>query len=178
MSIVLTHGSYEIDDNPLRVDLEAAWKFLSSEAYWARWRSRENVRHQVEGAWRVVACYEPGGHMVGFARALSDGIALAYLADVYVLADHRGRGLGEALVREMIEHGPGQDFRWMLHTDDAHHLYRKFAFAEPDTTFMQRERRRQVSRGPTQSDWLAARIQVNHSARRSASGHPSADSWV
>jgi GNAT superfamily N-acetyltransferase len=135
---VLRQGSYEIDDNPARVDLDAAWRFLSSEAYWARWRSRADVRRQVEGAWRVVGCYDLEGRMVGFARALSDGVALAYLADVYVVTEHRHRGLGQALLREMIDNGPGRDFRWMLHTDDAHGFYRKFGFAAPDSAFMER----------------------------------------
>lgn len=139
---MLVQEPYEIDDDPARVDLAAVWQFLSSEAYWARWRSPADVRRQVEGAWRVVACYDHQGQMVGFARALSDGVALAYLADVYVLAAHRGRGLGAALICEMIENGPGRGFRWMLHTAGAHGLYRKFDFTPPDATFMERKRRR------------------------------------
>jgi ribosomal protein S18 acetylase RimI-like enzyme len=106
MAIVITHDRYEIDDNPARIDLAAVWQFLSGEAYWATWRTKADVRAQVEGAWRVVGCYDHH-RMVGFARALSDGVALAYLADVYVLAEHRGRGIGEALVREMIENAAG-----------------------------------------------------------------------
>ncbi|MCU1492481.1 MAG: family N-acetyltransferase [Acidimicrobiaceae bacterium] len=78
--------------------------------------------------------------MVGFARALSDGVAIAYLADVYVEADTRGRGLGAALVRAMIDDGPGASFRWMLHTKDAHGLYRKFGFVEPTGRFLERPR--------------------------------------
>ena len=66
--------------------------------------------------------------MVGFARAISDG-GSAYLADVYVLPAHRGRGLGKAIVAMMIEEGPGAGFRWMLHTSDAYGLYRQFGFA-------------------------------------------------
>lgn len=135
---MLKQGPYEIDDNPARVDADAVWQFLSTGAYWSRWRAKEDLRRQIEGAWRVVGCYDHHCGMVGFARALSDGVALAYLADVYVLADHRGRGLGEALVREMIENGPGRHFRWMLHTADAHRLYRKFDFTTPDTTYMER----------------------------------------
>lgn len=134
---VLVHGRYEIDDNPARIDLAAVWRFLSAEAYWARWRSRADVHAQVEGAWRVVGCYDRH-EMVGFARALSDGVALAYLADVYVLAEHRGTGLGVALIQEMIDNGPGRDFRWMLHTADTHDLYRRFGFTEPDSTLMER----------------------------------------
>src|SRR5699024_10353380 len=95
---VLVHGRYEIDDTPARIDRAAVGRFLSAGAYWGRWRSRAVVHAQVEGAWRVVGCYDRH-EMVGFARALSDGVALAYLADVYVLAEHRGTGLGVALIQ-------------------------------------------------------------------------------
>jgi GNAT superfamily N-acetyltransferase len=135
---VLRQGDYELDADPDRVDLDALWRFLSTEAYWARWRSRADVEEQLRTAWRVVGCYAPDGAMVGFARAVSDGLALAYLADVYVLAEHRGRGLATALVREMIDNGPGRDFLWMLHTRDAHGLYRKFGFAVPDQRYLER----------------------------------------
>jgi GNAT superfamily N-acetyltransferase len=76
--------------------------------------------------------------MVGFARAVSDGMSLAYLADVFVLPEHRGRGLGTGLVAAMIEDGPGAGFRWMLHTADAHALYARFGFANPDHTYLER----------------------------------------
>jgi GNAT superfamily N-acetyltransferase len=129
---------YEVSDDASRVDVGAAWAYLSTEAYWARWRTREDFERQVAGAWRVVGCYAEDGAMVGFARAFSDGVALAYLADVYVLPAHRGAGLGRGIVRVMVEDGPGRDFRWLLHTADAHGLYASFGFAPPDETLMER----------------------------------------
>jgi GNAT superfamily N-acetyltransferase len=135
---VLAAEGYVLDDDAARIDIDAVRSFLSGEAYWSRWRSGEDVRRQVSGAWRVVGCYAPDGSMVGFARAVSDGVALAYLADVYVVDAHRGRGLGTALVSAMIDGGPGRDFRWMLHTRDAHELFRKFGFADPDATYLER----------------------------------------
>jgi GNAT superfamily N-acetyltransferase len=57
---------------------------------------------------------------------------------VYVLAEHRGRGLGVELVGEMIEHGPYADRPWLLHTDDAHELYRKLGFDTPGPKLMER----------------------------------------
>ena len=131
---------YEMDDARDRVDLEVVWGYLSTEAYWGRWRSREIVEQQVRTAWRVVGAYEHGsGAMVGFARAFSDGFAFAYLADVFVLPAHRGRGLGVRLVREMIDEGPGARFLWMLHTRDARGLYEKFGFAtRQDTRYLER----------------------------------------
>ncbi|WP_291419390.1 GNAT family N-acetyltransferase [Actinophytocola sp.] len=112
---------------------------MSTQAYWGRWRDRAQVERQLAGSWKVVGAYEKGtGAMAGFARAVSDGIALAYLADVFVLDGARGHGLGKALVKAMIDDGPGAEFRWMLHTADAHELYRRFGFTEPDVTYMER----------------------------------------
>jgi GNAT superfamily N-acetyltransferase len=135
--VITKHGEYELTDDPDRVDFDAAWAFLSEHAYWGRWRTRDDFAQQVRGSWRVVGAYRDG-EMVGFARALSDGLALAYLADVYVHPDHRGHGLGVEIVRMMVDEGPGAEFRWLLHTADAHDLYARFGFAEPPATVMER----------------------------------------
>ncbi|MDI2130847.1 GNAT family N-acetyltransferase [Yinghuangia seranimata] len=140
---------YEVDDDPARVDRDAVWAFLSSDAYWGRWRERTDLEHQLDASWRVVGAYRRAdGAMVGFARAVSDGRSFAYLADVYVLPETRGSGLGKELVRVIVEEGPGRDFRWMLHTSDAHGLYAKFGFAAPDTSYMERPGGR-AARGPS-----------------------------
>ncbi len=126
-------GGYVIDDDPARIDAAAAVAFLTTEAYWASWRGEADIRRQISEAWRVVGAYDQAGGtgaMVGFARAFSDG-GSAYLADVYVLPGHRGTGLGKAIVRAMIDDGPGSAQRWMLHTSDAHGLYRTFGFTHP-----------------------------------------------
>ena len=117
-------GRFELDDDPGRVDRDTLWAFLSTEAYWGRWRTRSVVEQQLESAWRVVGVYQGGsGTMIGFARAVSDGAGFAYLADVYIDKEFRGQGLGVELVATMIDRGPGASFRWTLHTSDAHGLY-------------------------------------------------------
>ena len=68
----------------------------------------------------------------------TDGLVAAYLADVYVLSEYRGRGLGEELVREMIDNGPYARVKWLLHTTDAHELYRKFGFDVPSEKVLER----------------------------------------
>jgi len=120
---------YELDDDPSRLDLDAIWAFLSTEAYWGTDRSRETVEGQVRAAARTVGLYHEG-RQVGFARIVSDG-RIAYLADVYVLQDHRGHGLGVELVRACVDEGPQRDLRWLLHTKDAHGLYERFGFGAP-----------------------------------------------
>ena len=140
--MIFNCGGYELDDDAGRVDADAVWAFLSTDAYWGRFRTREDFDAQLASAWRVVGAYDPAaGRQVGFARAVSDGVAFAYLADVFVLPEARGTGLGKELVATMIDHGPGAGFRWTLHTADAHGLYSKFGFAEPDSTYMERPRR-------------------------------------
>ena len=133
----VTAGDYEIDDDPGRIDLDAAVAFLTTQAYWGRWRGAADIKEQISQAWRVVGLYDGDGAMVGFARAFGDG-GSAYLADVYVLPGHRGTGLGKAIVKMMIEDGPGRGLRWMLHTSDAHGLYRGFGFTAPDRRYLER----------------------------------------
>jgi ribosomal protein S18 acetylase RimI-like enzyme len=93
----------------------------------------------VREAERVVGLYD-GERQIGFARAFTDGVSVAYLADVYVLPDYRGRQLGIELVREIVDNGPYADLSWVLHTRDAHELYRKFRFGEPSERLMERYR--------------------------------------
>ena len=137
--VIFNIDGYELDDDPGRIDRDAVWEFLSTEAYWGTTRGRADFEAQLASAWRVVGAYETAtGHQVGFARAISDGVATAYLSDVFILPAARGGGLGRELVATMIDRGPGSGFRWSLHTRDAHELYRKFGFAEPDSRYMER----------------------------------------
>jgi GNAT superfamily N-acetyltransferase len=140
--VIFSEGAYELDDDASRVDTDTVWDFLSTEAYWNGNRTRKDFEAQLASAWRVVGVYESAtGRQVGFARAVSDGVGFAYLADVFILPDARGGGLGRELVAAMIDRGPGAGFRWTLHTADAHALYARFGFAEPDKRYMERPRR-------------------------------------
>jgi len=146
----VTTGNYEIDDDPGRIDPDAAVAFLTTQAYWGRWRGAADIKEQISQAWRVVGAYDQDGAMVGFARAFGDGGSI-YLADVYVLPGHRGAGLGKAVVKAMIEDGPGGELRWMLHTSDAHGLYRGFGFSAPDHRYLERPSREPAA-GPDPLD--------------------------
>ncbi len=130
-------GGFELDDDPARVDVAAVHLFLS-ESYWANGRPVETVERLVREASRIVGLYE-GDKQIGFARAVSDGVGFAYLADVYVLESYRGQGLGVELVREMVENGPYGQCKWLLHTRDAHDLYRKLGFGPPSERLMERD---------------------------------------
>ena len=128
---------FELDDDPCRIDVDAVHGFLANDAYWARGRPHDVVERLVREASRVVGLYR-GARQVGFARAFTDGTTVAYLADVYVLPEARGRGLGVELVREMVENGPFRELGWILHTRDAHDLYRRFRFDEPSERVLER----------------------------------------
>jgi GNAT superfamily N-acetyltransferase len=137
--VIHIYGKYELDDDTTRVDADAVWEFLSTDAYWGKSRTRADFESQLASAWRVVGVYEAdSGRLVGFARAISDGVAYAYLSDVFVTSDARGRGLGKELLATMVDRGPGARFRWGLHTSDAHGLYQQYGFAAPDDRYLER----------------------------------------
>jgi GNAT superfamily N-acetyltransferase len=146
-------GGFDLDDDRARIDIDAVHAFISEQSYWGRGRSRELQERAIRGSARVVGLYL-GSAQVGFARAVSDGATVGYLADVYVLPDYRGRGLGLELVREIVDGREGEissDVRWLLHTSDAQGLYSKLGFgdAPPLYPLMERGRRREVDAAPS-----------------------------
>jgi GNAT superfamily N-acetyltransferase len=128
---------FELDDDPERIDLRAVTRFLAEDSYWAHGRELAMQEELVHEAARVVGLYRDG-RQIGFCRAARLAPRLLYLADVYVLPDYRGRGLGVELLREMLERGPYADAKWLLHTEDAHELYERFGFARPGQKLMER----------------------------------------
>ncbi len=125
----LPHG-YELDDDPARVDREAVHRFISEESYWAFRRPRDVMDGLIDRAARNVGLYAPDGSLAGYSRTVDAPDAfLVYLADVFVLPEHRGHGRGVDLVRFTVEEGPYATRRWILHTADAHGLYEKLGFA-------------------------------------------------
>ena len=126
---------YELDDDPSRIDLVEVHRFLCDESYWAAGRDYATQEELIRTASRVVGVYHDGAQ-IGFCRAVAT--PAMYLADVYILPAHRGRRLGEAMVEEMVERGPYADRTWLLHTADAHGLYRKFGFGDPGERVMER----------------------------------------
>ena len=124
-------GGYELDDDRDRIDVDAVHEVITA-SYWATGRTRETMERLILGAARVVGLYRDA-RQVGFCRVESDGEKFAFLFDVYVLREHRGRGLGVELVREAVDLGPHRDLPWYLKTRDAHGLYERFGFGPPDS---------------------------------------------
>jgi GNAT superfamily N-acetyltransferase len=138
---------YELDDDRRRIDAGVVHRFLSEDSYWAVGRSHAAVVASIEGSQRVVGAYH-AGESDELAGVVTDRATFAMLADVFVLVEHRGRGLGVELVSEAVDGGPYGDLGWWLATDDAQGLYAKLGFREPSgTTAMQRPRRTDAGTG-------------------------------
>jgi GNAT superfamily N-acetyltransferase len=138
----LLEDGYELDDDSGRVDRAAVHAFITT-SYWAEGRSRELMDELIATAARVVGLYgreSDGGGQLGFARIVSDGHTVSYLADVYVLEEARGRGFGLELVRFAVDEGGLAETKWILHTRDMQRLYAKLGFRGPGERTMERGR--------------------------------------
>src|SRR5262249_16940030 len=118
--------AYEITCDTARLDIGAIRGFLS-ESYWSRGIPRAVVERAIANSLCFGVLHH--GQQVGFARVVTDRATFAYLADVYILPEHRGKGLSRRLMEQVIEHPDLQGLRRMLlATRDAHALYAKFGF--------------------------------------------------
>jgi GNAT superfamily N-acetyltransferase len=124
-----TRGEYTISTDPGRLDLEVIHGFLV-DSYWAKGRTPERVAQSIEHSLPFGLYHR--AEQVGFARVVTDYVVLAFVADVFILEPHRGRGLGSWLM-EVVTGLPelNRIRRWLLGTRDGHDLYRKFGFEEP-----------------------------------------------
>lgn len=118
----------EISTDPTRLDRDLIHYFLSRESYWAIGVAREVVDRAIDGSLSFGA-YENGAQ-VGFARAVTDGATFAWIADVFVVRSHRGRGIGRSLIEAVLAHPRVREARnVLLATADAHGLYTPHGFA-------------------------------------------------
>jgi len=121
-------GEYEISTDPRLLDVTAIHAFLA-QSYWSPGIPRSVVERAISNS-LCFGLYR-GAEQVGFARVVTDKATFAYLADVFVLEAHRGKGLSKWLMQVIEEHGDLQGLRrFMLATKDAHDLYKQFEFRE------------------------------------------------
>ena len=119
---------YLVTDDQARLDLLRIHHWLCNESYWATGRSVEQVEKSVRGS-ITFGCFAPDGVPAGVSRLVTDGATFAWLCDVFVDKDFRGRGLGRLLVAAAVRHPEVQGIdRILLATGAAHDLYRKFGF--------------------------------------------------
>lgn len=120
---------FTISDERARLDFAFIHHVLSTQTYWATGRAREVVERSFAHS-HPFGIYQ-GARQIGFARVVTDYATFAWLADVFVSDEFRGRGLGKWLVEVILAHPELQGFRrWVLATKDAHELYRPHGFAE------------------------------------------------
>ncbi len=119
---------YLISTDRAKLDVDRIHSILST-SYWAAGIPRAVVERAIANS-LCFGLYH-GEEQVGFARAITDYATFAYLADVFVVEEHRGRGLSKWLVQTMREHPELQGLRrWMLATRDAHGLYARYGFVQ------------------------------------------------
>ncbi len=120
--------AYEISTDPARLDVALIHRWLSEDSYWSKAIPREIVERALAGSLHF-AVYHATEGQVGFARVVTDKATFAYLADVFVLETHRGKGLSKRLMQAIVDHPELQSLRrWLLATRDAHGLYAQFGF--------------------------------------------------
>lgn len=120
--------AFEISTERARLDLGLIHSFLIEESYWARERTLEQTKTAIENS-MCFGVYD-GERQVAFARVVSDRATFAYIGDVFVVEEYRGRGISKMLMENIVEHPELQGLRrWVLATRDAHGLYEQFEFA-------------------------------------------------
>lgn len=123
--------AYHISTNKSKLNINTIHKFLSEEAYWCENIPFEVVKKSIENSFCFGVYHDE--EQIGFARLVTDYSTYAYLADVFILPSHRGKGLGTMLMEEIINHPELQGLRKIsLATSDAHRLYEKFGFGPPE----------------------------------------------
>ena len=123
--------SYEISTDPGRLDIPLIHRWLSQSSYWAPGIPLEIVERAIANSLNF-GIYHVKEGQIGFARVVSDRATFAYLADVFVLEAHRGKGLSKRLMTAVLAHPELQYLRrWTLATRDAHGLYEQFGFTLP-----------------------------------------------
>ena len=119
---------FEISTDKERLEIENIHEFLSEEAYWAKTRTLGQTKTAIQNS-LCFGVYH-NGRQVGFARVVSDSATFAYIGDVFVLEEFRGRGLSKKLMEAIVSHPDLQGLRrWLLATRDAHGLYEQFEFS-------------------------------------------------
>jgi GNAT superfamily N-acetyltransferase len=118
----------EISTDRARMDIDAIHRYLSEESYWAKGIPREACERSIANS-LCFGAFDDGAQ-VGFARVITDCATFAYLADVFVLPSHRGRGISKRIMEAVMAHPDLRGLRrWHLVTRDAHSLYARFGFA-------------------------------------------------
>ncbi len=120
-------GDFEISTDKKRLQFDLIQSFLAGESYWAQNRTPEQTRTAIENS--ICFGLYHAEEQIGFARVVTDQATFAYIGDVFVLDEYRGRGFSKWLMESIIHHPDLQGLRrWLLATRDAHGLYEQYGF--------------------------------------------------
>lgn len=122
-------GEYTISTENKRLDIRRIHDFVSNQSYWAQGRTIETVQRALDNSLNF-GLYK-NNQLIGFARVVTDYATFAWIADVFVLSEHRGQGLSKWIMEVILSHPELQGLRrWVLATKDAHGLYARFGFIQ------------------------------------------------
>jgi len=136
VNVIETHrGAYTISTDKHKLDIASIHQFLANETDWAQGIPIQTLQTSIENSLNFGVYHND--KQIGFARVISDFSTIAYLGDVYVLDTYRGKGLSKWLLSEIMQHPNLQGLRrWILLTNTAEWLYKKFGFtAVPNPEF-------------------------------------------
>ena len=133
----VSEGLYNITTDNSKLDVNVIHRFLSEESYWAKGVPKNIVEKSIANSLCFGVFYK--NEQVGFARLITDKATFAYVADVFILHEHRGRGLAKWLMRTMQSHPELQNLRrWLLTTKEAHTLYEQLDWQKPSSDYVYR----------------------------------------
>ncbi len=122
------NNDYLISTDIKKISVQIVYDYLSTESYWAKDISFSTVQKSISNSMCFGLFYK--NMQIGFARVVTDKATFAYLADVFIIAEHQNKGLGKWLIKTIHTHPDLQDLRrWMLVTKDAHNLYTQFGWS-------------------------------------------------
>ncbi len=132
---------YTISTDKEKLDTVAIHDYLCNQSYWAKGRSFESVKKSMEHS-ICFGMYDNNGKTIGFARVVSDHVVFAYLMDLFIFDEYRGKGLGKQMLKYILGQPELQVRLWFLATANAHGLYKQFGFSqleEPERFMLKRD---------------------------------------
>ncbi|MDP4116298.1 MAG: GNAT family N-acetyltransferase [Bacteroidota bacterium] len=126
-TITVQKDDFIITTDKSKLDTSVIHDFLSNHSYWSRNIPLEKVKTAFDNSLNFGLFHN--SRQIGYARVISDFSQIAYLADVFIVEEYRGRGLSKWLMQTIMSHPNLQGLRkWVLVTKDAHELYKKFGW--------------------------------------------------
>ena len=142
-------GEFIVSSDPAKLDMAFTHHWLANEVYWSQGLPLNVFKRMVDNS-LCFGVYHQAGKQIGFGRVITDYTTFAWLTDVFIIDEYRGKGLSVFLLNCILDHPELKILRrWLLGTDHAHELYRKFGFGNLDhpENFLTRHRNQMYTSG-------------------------------